>query len=136
MAKPVVVGVDGSEESARALRWAARYAELVSAPLQPLLAWEVPASYGGQVRFEDVDFEKVARARLEQVVHEVLGELPVALMVERAHPAAALIDASRDAAVLVVGQRGRGEFHDRLLGSVSQHCVHHAHCPVVVVRGE
>lgn len=46
-----------------------------------------------------------------------------------------LVAASQDARLLVVGQRGHGAFHDRLLGSMGEHCVHHARCPVVVVRG-
>lgn len=71
---------------------------------------------------------------MQEVVHEVLGDSTVGLTIQHAHAAAALIDASQRAEPLVVGQRGHGEFHDRLLGSVSQHCVHHAHCPVVVVR--
>lgn len=134
-AKPVVVGVDGSEESKRVLRWAARYADLAAAPLHPLLVWEEPPNYGWPTYYDDVDFGERARARLEEVVREVLGDVPTGAVVKRAHAAAALVDASKDAGLLVVGQRGHGEFHDRLLGSVSQHCVHHAHCPVVVVRG-
>ncbi|HSE45588.1 MAG TPA: universal stress protein [Gemmatimonadales bacterium] len=135
-AKPVVVGVDGSEESKRALRWAARYAEQAAAPLHPLLAWEEPTNYGWPTYYDDVDFQEKAREKLNEVVREVLGDLPTGFTVQHGHAAAALIDASKRAGLLVVGQRGHGEFHDRLLGSVSQHCVHHAHCPVVVVRGD
>jgi nucleotide-binding universal stress UspA family protein len=131
---PVVVGVDGSEESKKALRWAARYAEQFAAPLRPLLAWQEPTSYGWPAYYDDVDFAEQARVKLQEVVDEVLGDSRVDLTIQHAHAAAALIEASHGAELLVVGQRGHGEFHDRLLGSVSQHCVHHAHCPVVVVR--
>jgi nucleotide-binding universal stress UspA family protein len=134
--KPVVVGVDGSEGSKRALAWAARYAELVHGRLRPLMAWEEPTNYGFPAYYDDVDFEKQALEKLRDVVHEVLGNVAADLRVEHAHPAAALIEASQNAQLLVVAQHGHGEFHDRLLGSISQHCVHHSHCPVVVVRGD
>lgn len=134
-ARPVVVGVDGSEGSKRALAWAARYAALVHARLRPLMAWETPTSYGFPAYYDDVDFEKQALQKLRDVVKEVLGDAEADLRVEHAHAAVALIEASQDAQLLVVAQHGHGEFHDRLLGSISQHCVHHANCPVVVVRG-
>jgi nucleotide-binding universal stress UspA family protein len=51
------------------------------------------------------------------------------------HPASALVDASKGASLLVVGNRGHGEFVDLLIGSVSLHCVAHADCPVVILRG-
>lgn len=134
--KPIVVGVDGSDESKRALRWAAEYGKQTGAPLEALVAWEPPTNYGWPTYYDDVDFAKQARERLEQTVREVLGDMPVRLRVEHQHPAAALVEASRDASALAVGKRGHGEFKDVLLGSVSQHCVHHAHCPVIVIRGD
>jgi nucleotide-binding universal stress UspA family protein len=134
--KPIVVGVDGSEGSKRALAWAAHYAGLVDARLRPLMAWQDPANYGFPAYYDDVDLEKQALQKLQDVVTEVLGDAEADLRVEHAHPAAALIEASQEAQLLVVAQHGHGEFHDRLLGSISQHCVHHAHCPVVVVRGD
>jgi nucleotide-binding universal stress UspA family protein len=133
--KPVVVGIDGSEESRKALRWAARQAELTGAPLQALTAWEVPTIYGWPT-YEDVDLEKQARKRVEDTVRDTLGDRPVEVTVVRGHPAGALVQASRNASLLVVGRRGHSELSELLIGSVSQHCVHHAHCPVVVVRGE
>ncbi len=134
--KPIVVGVDGSEGSKRALAWAARYAGLVGAAVAPLMAWQEPTNYGFPAYYDDIDFEKQALEKLREAVHEVLGDTHADLRVAHAHAAAALIRASQDAQLLVVAQHGRGEFHDRLLGSISQHCVHHAHCPVVVVRGD
>jgi nucleotide-binding universal stress UspA family protein len=134
--RPIVVGVDGSEGSKRALAWAGRYADLANAPVTPLMAWEEPTSYGFPAYYDDVDFEKQALERLEAIVHEVIGDAPADLRVVHGHAATALIRASQDAHLLVVGHRGHGEFHDRLLGSIGEHCVHHAHCPVVVVSGD
>jgi nucleotide-binding universal stress UspA family protein len=54
--------------------------------------------------------------------------------VTEGNPAQVLLDAARGADLLVVGSRGHGGFAEALLGSVSQHCVHHARCPVVVIR--
>lgn len=133
---PVIVGIDGSEASRDALRWAAAYAQCFGAPLEALAAWQPPSGYGFPAYYDDVDFAARARERLDETVRETTPGVEVALRTEQAHPASALVAASESAQLLVVGQRGHGEFHDRLLGSVSQHCVHHAHCPVVVVRGQ
>jgi len=134
---PVIVGIDGSESSKQALRWAADYARLSSAPVEALMAWEIPSGYGYLLNIGDVDLEKQARGALEEAVCEVLGDLSwVTLRVEQGHPSVALVEASRDAGLLVVGSHGHGSFAGLLLGSVSQFCVQHAHCPVVVVRGQ
>jgi nucleotide-binding universal stress UspA family protein len=136
-AAPVIVGIDGSVESKKALRWAAEYARMSRAPLQALIAWNVPVSYGMPVIYDDVDLESQARTTLAQTVADVLGDsTDVTLRAEQGHPAAALVAASSDARLLVLGSHGHGGFAASLLGSVSQHCIHHAHCPVVVVRGE
>ena len=132
---PVVVGVDGSEESGLALRWAFDYAQMISAPVEAVIAWDIPPSYGWGASYDDVDLEKMARETLEKTVHDVLGAgAPVTSRVERGHPAPVLVAASERAQLLVVGSRGHGAFAGMLLGSVSQHCVQHAHCPVVVIR--
>jgi nucleotide-binding universal stress UspA family protein len=134
-AAPVVVGVDGSEESRLALRWAFKYAQMSGAPVEVIMAWEIPPTYGWAPSYDDVDFEKKAREVLEEIVRGVLGDnAPVTWRVERGHPASILVAASKRAQLLVVGSRGHGAFAEMLLGSVSQHSVHHAHCPVVVIR--
>jgi nucleotide-binding universal stress UspA family protein len=136
-AAPVIVGIDGSIESKKALRWAAGYAQMSRARLQALIAWDAPASYGMPVIYDDVELESQARTTLAQTVAEVLGNSTnVTLRAEQGHPAAALVAASSDARLLVLGSHGHGGFAASLLGSVSQQCIHHAHCPVVVVRGE
>ena len=134
-ARPVVVvGVDGSQHSLDALRWAAGYVRAVGGLLRPVVAWSFSASTGYVIK---PDFEKVANDELEAAMKELRTEFhDVAVdprTVEGA-PAAVLIDASRDADLLVVGTRGRGGLTEMLLGSVSEHCVHQAGCAVVVVR--
>lgn len=133
----VVVGVDGSDASKDALRWAAKQAQLTGGEVQAVIAWQWPLTYGYYGVFSDVDFAAQARTTLEEVIAESLGEppsVPVISSVVEGHPAAVLIEASRSADLLVVGSRGRGVFTGMLLGSVSESCVHHATCPVLVIR--
>ena len=135
----VIVGVDGSQYSARALSWACRRGETCGDTVRAVCAWS-PGTSGedwlpppgvsaeGQRRAEQVLREAVERARSDHP----------AVMVETAvvegPPARVLVEMSADADLLVVGSRGLGGFSGLLLGSVSQQCVHHAHCPVTVVR--
>jgi nucleotide-binding universal stress UspA family protein len=129
----IVVGVDGSPCSLEALRWAARQAELTGAELHAVMAWSLPEIYGYVPR----DFGGETREALARAVEQALGpqpRIPVVCQAVEGHPAEALIDASRDAQLLVVGSHGHGSFRGMLLGSVSQHCVGHAHCPVLVMR--
>src|SRR5664279_3826159 len=133
-AGPVVVGVDGSEGSQRALRWAAEYARMSGAPLQAVMAWDMPTNYGMPAIYDDVDFTKDAEAKLEQTL-AAAGDLPTLdHRVEQGHPAAVLAAASKQAQLLVIGSHGHGVFAASLLGSVSHKCIQHAHCSVVVVR--
>jgi len=134
----IVVGVDGSPSSIRALRWAADQARLTGARLQVLTAWEFPTSYGWVPPYPpDFDPSGDARRSLEEAVAEALGDhlgLEVELVVGEGHPAPLLLEAARGASLLVVGSRGHGGFAGMLLGSVSEHCVRHAPCPVMVVH--
>ncbi|GAA2565099.1 universal stress protein [Winogradskya consettensis] len=136
----IVVGVDGSPSSTAALRWALAQAKLASVRVQAVAAWEYPTYYGwaGAYPYEDVSVS--TGKYLDETVHRVIdaekADVEVLQSVVPGNPAQALIDASAHAALLVVGSRGHGAFAGALLGSVSQHCVHHAHCPVVVVRGK
>ena len=140
---PVVVGVDGSEESLRAVEWAARQADrhgaplrIVSAPAMPPRMWaSAPAPYGVSKVLGDVPRralgEAIARAR------EVAPDL---LLVDAdlltGPPALAVTGSGSGALLLVVGARGAGGFAAMLLGSVSRYAAMHAACPVVVVREE
>lgn len=134
----IVVGVDGSGSSLDALRWASAQAELTGADLDVVMTWEYPTAYGWAAPYpENFDPESDTRKLLAETVRDVLGEHPpvgVHTHVIEGHPAPSLIDAARGAQLLVVGSRGHGAFAGMLLGSVSEHCVSHSECPVVVVR--
>lgn len=138
----VVVGVDSSEGSLAALRWAARYGAATGTPVRAVLVWHypttasapppghAPAEVQQEVEGEEADTlrEAIAKAAPDATDAQVHG------VVRYGHPAEALIDESSRADLLVVGRRGHGGFLGMHLGSVSQHCVNGAHCPVVVVR--
>jgi nucleotide-binding universal stress UspA family protein len=137
----VVVGVDGSQASRRALRWAARQAGLTGSTLEVVTAWTFPehAAPLGVVPRVPWPEELLAQARkaLDRLLDEVLPDRDkdrVHARVVRGNAAPVLVDAARNADLLVVGTRGRGEFAELVLGSVSERCVRHAGCPVVIVR--
>lgn len=135
--KPVLVAVDGSADSGRALRWAADYARMSDAPLHALLVWDLPPSYGMPARYDDIDFAARAESTLAESVAAALGaDADVTRRIARGHTATILIDASAHVRLLVVGSHGHGRFPASHLGSVAKHCVEHARCPVVVVRGD
>jgi nucleotide-binding universal stress UspA family protein len=137
----IVVGVDGSEPSIRALQWAARQAKWSDATLEVVTAWtfpEHPAPLGLEIHVPWPD-ELIAQARvkLDEVIGAALPDMDpqgIHASVIRGSALRVLLDAARDAELLVVGSRGRGAMAELLLGSVSEHCVRHAGCPVVVVR--
>lgn len=138
----VVVGIDGSEGSLVALRWAAEAARLRGVPLHVLFAWgdlgaRLARTTRGHQEPTEADEREAAVALIEEAVAEALGDEPGVEIVPLAEPGGAtpaLVEASASADLLVVGSRGRGGFAGLLLGSVSQQCIHHAHCPVAVVR--
>jgi len=137
----IVVGVDGSPASRSALRWAADEARLRSAELRVVYSWHHPEEsfvpVWGIPPWEDL--EAPARSTLDELISaEGLSSAgnPVTNAVLLQGPAApALLATAKGADLLVVGARGHGAFVGMLLRSVSQHCVTHATCPVVVVRG-
>ncbi len=134
----IVVGIDGSECSKDALRWAARQAGFTGAALDAVIGWQYPVFYGWAPGPQDFDFGAAAGQALTGALDEVLGAARPAGLRARVvdgRAAQVLVDASAGADLLVVGSRGHGGFAEALLGSVSQHCVHHAPCPVVVIRG-
>lgn len=134
----VVVGVDGSEGSARALTWAADEAQARGWTVVAVLTWDMLDQHhiDGTRHFDPQYDERSALATLDHHVDAVLG--PRAEAVQRRAvldiAARGLLEASADAALLVVGARGLGGFKGLVLGSVSQHCLHHATVPVAVVH--
>jgi nucleotide-binding universal stress UspA family protein len=138
MSGSIVVGVDGSEPSLDALRWAAAQARLTHATLHVVAAWHFPASLGWAPAWAPGwDPAADATEALGQVVKHVLGssdDLEVHQHVVEGHPAPVLVQLALNADLLVVGSRGHGEFAGMLLGSVSEHCASNSPCPVVIVR--
>ncbi|MDQ0821083.1 nucleotide-binding universal stress UspA family protein [Arthrobacter sp. V4I6] len=135
--KMIVVGVDGSEASIEALRYAVALAGPLSANVVALACWDAPPVYGGYVAMGIDHFDVRAGEILRDAVEQALGpELPstVETRLVQGHPRYALIEASRSADMLVLGRRGHGGFGGLLLGSVSSALVAHAHCPVLVVH--
>ena len=136
--KRIVVGIDGSESSKAALRWAIRQAKLTGAVVDAVLAWRYPSTYGlvpmsGSV----VDLEGDARKALIECLNEVSAlepDVTVRPEVIEGHPAEVLVHAAKDADLLVVGSRGHGAFASAVTGSVSVNCVLHSRCPVLVVH--
>jgi nucleotide-binding universal stress UspA family protein len=133
----IMVGVDGSETAAAALRWAAQEATWRDEPLVGLLAWGFLFQHHAEpgAEFDPEYVEADARAALETYVRSTLGEgAAIDLRTICDIPWRALVNAAAEASMLVVGARGLGGFKGLLLGSVSHQCLHHAMCPVAVVR--
>lgn len=138
----IVAGVDGSPSSLTALRWAVRYAQFTGGTVEAVNVWHIPAAavgfgYGPGVVADCGYLGDMAKKRLDEAIAEAVGpDHPlVHPRVFQGYPAQVLLETAEGADLLVLGSRGHGELADILLGSVSQHCVHHAHCPVVVMRG-
>lgn len=134
---PILIGVDGSETSIEALRTGGRLAAALDLPVLAVTTWVIDPVWGGYLPVDPHTPEDLAVELLDGAVATAFdGEAPVDLEKRTLYgPAAtALVDASREASMLIVGSRGLGGFRGMLLGSVSTACVHHAHCPVLVIR--
>jgi nucleotide-binding universal stress UspA family protein len=146
VAGKIVVGIDGSAHSSAALRWAADEAALRSARLEIVHAWSfvpvatpadsglVPMAWTDNVELLDVT-RKAAEDAAAAQVEDVLGaDHGATVSVVEGGPAEALLDAAKDADLLVVGNRGRGNLAAALLGATAAKVADSAPCPVVVVR--
>lgn len=138
----IVVGVDGSPGSKKALEWAIRQAQLTGATVEAVNSWQDPIVFGYSygwypAPFDGESFASVMAKVLDDAIAEVSAEQekPVTVLarVVQGHAAETLMNAANGAQLLVVGSRGHGTFAGVVLGSVSRHCVQHAPCPVVVV---
>ena len=135
----IVVGVDGSADSLKALEWAAGQAELTDASVEIVSTWKMPSSYGWASM--PIDYNPVAdvKAKLRDIVDGVRGAHPGVSFDEtiiEGDAAPCLLERAKGADLLVVGTRGHGGFTGLLVGSVSMHCDTHANCPVVVLRAQ
>jgi len=142
MSGRIVVGVDGSPSSKAALAWAVEQAGLTGASVEAVIAWHYPVAVGG-IPFAPMgagdftDYGELAAKVLDEATAATVdpdGPVKVSSVVREGNAAQVLLDAAKDAELLVVGSRGHGGFTEALLGSVSQACVHHARCPVVIIR--
>ena len=138
---PIVVGVDGSPESRAALRWAIDEARLRGTEVVALYAWAYPELtevFAPGSLLYDVSFLRSEGADfLEAVIDEAGGGGATARpVVVEGDAAEALLEASEDAALLVLGSRGLGGVASLVLGSVSSRCAREAACPVVIVRDQ
>ena len=143
-AKPIVAGTDGSEESLRAVDWAAREAALRGAPLRIVAAAAVlprmisragPGQYDTVTDVLDKERDSALAAAAERAAKAAHGVL-IDTDPLTGPPAQAIVESGSGALMLVVGSRGAGAFAALLLGSVSRYAATHALCPVVVVRDE
>ena len=155
----IIIGVDGSDASHRALRWALAEARLrddsvvvVHAyrrtvvrnpyatvyPYVPANTTQVATEHERRMQEEqDAHDRRHAESIIRQALDDAGWDLDgpdVRQLTIARNPAKTLVEMSEHAELLVVGSRGRGGFTGLLLGSVSQHCAHHAHCPVVIIR--
>lgn len=137
MIKRIVVGVDGSAGSRAALEWARDEAAQWGATVVAVQAWEfTPLVVATDAPIDLAELKRATVESLATTIDEVFGGTDVAVesSVVEDLPARAVLDATEDADLVVVGSRGLGGVKSLLLGSVSQKILHHAHVPVVVVR--
>jgi nucleotide-binding universal stress UspA family protein len=129
----VVVGVDGSPGSLRAVEWAVEEGHRRQAEVEAVMAWSTP------ILSARADDEQVVQGRLAEALDQVdtsVLEQPVRRTVIEGSPGPTICDVASGAEVVVVGSRGLGGFKELLIGSVGQHVAHHAPCPVIVVRSD
>jgi nucleotide-binding universal stress UspA family protein len=137
----IIVGIDGSDHSHSALDWAVREAAIRRAPLTVLVVQPAIAGYAGSAVAYPGDADRADQARkaaqeeTDQILSQLGASAPETVTVQATIgiPAAVLIEASKDADLVVVGSRGTGGFRELVLGSVSTQVTHHAECPVVVI---
>jgi nucleotide-binding universal stress UspA family protein len=135
----IVVGVDGFESSKAALRWAIHQAKLTGAVVDAVTAWQVPVGTGWIPAADMPDYQQDAFTVLAEAIAEMCTvdpDVQVCPRVLEGRAGQVLVDAAEGADLLVVGSRGHGGLAEALLGSVGQHCVHHAPCPVLIMRGK
>ena len=136
--KKILVGIDGSDNSLRALRWALAEARMRGDAVELVHSWHFPyvADPTGMVPYPGTALEECGQAIVADALKAVATEaegIAISTRIEQGAGASPLIEASRGADLLVIGRRGHGGFLTLVMGSVAQQVAAHAHCPVVVV---
>jgi nucleotide-binding universal stress UspA family protein len=140
----IIVGVDGSGHSQRALAWAMHEATIRHVPLTVLTVHEAVRGYSsGMATYPDdpartEDARVAAQAGTDKVLAGLDGPRPESVMVKAVHgfPVEELINAGKDADMIVLGSRGAGGFTRLMMGSVAGQVAQHALCPVLIVPPE
>ncbi|MDO8365014.1 MAG: universal stress protein [Actinomycetota bacterium] len=137
----IIVGVDGSEGSVHALRWALAEARLRGDAVEVLHSWHMPyiADASGMMPYPGTDLQDCGEAIVAETLAKAAGAAEGVQVTTRVHQgsaATALIEASQTADLVVLGRRGHGGFLSLVMGSVASQVAGHAHCPVVVVSPE
>lgn len=137
--RKIVVGIDGSQSSIRALTWALREAKRHSAAVHVVHVWNIPQvidPLGIAIFAPFDDLAAAAQDLLKHVMETVaslVGDTSVTTSVEQGSASQHLLDAASTADMVVVGRRGHGGFLGLLIGSVAEQIAHHAKCPAVIV---
>ena len=138
---PVVVGVDDSPAAKSAIKLAFEAADVRGVPLIAINSWDFGPYDAYNAEIWEQSGEGITKS-LTELVEELLADgkaahpnVPVEIRVIRGRPERALVDASAEAGLVVVGSRGRGGFAGLLLGSTSRHVLRESHRPVIVTRG-
>jgi nucleotide-binding universal stress UspA family protein len=142
----IIVGVDGSEHSLKALRWALLEAAAQHAPVTVMTVHPAAVRPGATVfcpmplyadNDDDLEFARKAVWELvDKAISDTSDNVPAIVRLVRGDPATELLREASDADMLVVGSRGAGGFTRLMMGSVSTKIVHHAICPIVVIPGD
>jgi nucleotide-binding universal stress UspA family protein len=140
----IVVGVDGSGHSQRALEWAIKEAAIRHAPLTVVTVHQLVAGYSGRGVAYPNDAELAEKARqaaqleTDKLLADMGGDQPASVTVvsRSGFPVEELLNAASDADMIVLGSRGAGGFAQLLMGSISAQITHHAQCPVVIIPAE
>ena len=134
-ANVVVVGVDGSDDSTAALRWADNYAKATHSKIRLVTSWTWPYTYGAPVTYDGYLPDNDALAVIEKAKTELtVSPTSVESVCREGGAGPVLVAECEHADLLVVGAHGHSAIGGLLLGSVSNYCVHHASCSVVIVR--
>ena len=143
--KKILVGVDGSEKSVAALKWASELASKIGAELDVMTTWQTPfptaelIAIGLNLDMSEINDrpQAIAELLIDKVIQQVFGKVNpegVNKIVTEGYPGLMLVEKSNEVDLLVLGNRGHSPAVETLLGSVSQHCLSHAKCPVVIVK--